>query len=91
MVAPTSGPASEPAPPMITTSTKRIDCENENVDGVTKPESDAKNAPATPAYTAEMAKASVLMRTGSRPIDSAATSVSFTARIAAPALLPFNR
>ena len=84
IAAPTSGPATEPAPPMITTSTNRIDCENAKVDGVTKPDSAAKNAPATPAQNAEMAKAAVLMRTGSRPIDSAAISESFTARIAAP-------
>ena len=84
MVAPTSGPASEPAPPMITTSTKSSDCEKVKVEGVTKPESGAKSAPASPAQTAEMAKAAVLMRSGSSPIDSAATSESFTARIAAP-------
>src|SRR5258706_255248 len=50
MVAPTSGPASDPAPPMITTSTKSSDCEKVKVDGVTKPESGANSAPARPAH-----------------------------------------
>ena len=68
-----------------------MDCENANVDGVTKPDSAKKNAPATPAQNAESAKAAVLMRTGSRPIDSAATSESFSARTAAPQRLPARR
>ncbi len=33
--APTSGPATAPAPPMITARTNRIDCEKPKVDGVT--------------------------------------------------------
>src|SRR6185295_10180031 len=41
IVAPTRGPAVKPAPPIITTSTNRIDCEKAKVDGVTKPESAA--------------------------------------------------
>ena len=91
MAAPTSGPATEPAPPMTTASTKRIDCEKAKVDGVTKPESGAKSAPAAPAHTAEMANAAALIATGSRPIDSAAVSVSRTARIAAPHRLRASR
>ena len=84
IAAPISGPESDPAPPMITTSTNRIDWENAKVEGVTKPDSGAKNAPATPAYTAEIVNAAVLIATGFRPIDSAATSESFTARMAPP-------
>ena len=61
IAAPTSGPATEPAPPMITTSTNRIDCEKAKVEGVTKPDSAANSAPATPAHTAEMANAAVLI------------------------------
>jgi len=61
-----------------------MDCENAKVDGVTNCESGAKNAPASPASSAESANAMVLIAIGSRPIDCAATSESFTARIAAP-------
>ena len=43
-----------------------------------------EQAPATPAHAAEIANAAVFTRTGVEPIDSAATSESFTARIAAP-------
>src|SRR6185369_12144050 len=71
-------------PPIITTSTNRIDCRKAKVEGVTKPESAAKRAPASPAQAAESAKASALIATGLRPTDSAATSESFTARIAEP-------
>ena len=56
IVAPTSGPASVPAPPTITTSTKRIDCRKAKVEGVTKPESGANSAPARPAQAAESAE-----------------------------------
>ena len=84
MAAPTSGPLTVPAPPTITTSTNRIDCMKAKVEGVTKPDSGAKRAPARPAQAADSAKASVLMATGFRPTDSAATSESFTARIAEP-------
>jgi hypothetical protein len=51
--APASGPVTVPAPPMITTSTNRIDCENVNVEGVTKAESAANSAPASPAHAAK--------------------------------------
>src|SRR5499426_2744083 len=89
--APTSGPVTVPAPPIITTSTNRIDCENENVDGVTKPDSGANSAPASPAQAAETANATVFTATGFSPIDSAAVSESFTARIAAPQSLFASR
>ncbi len=82
--APTSGPVTVPAPPMITTSTKRIDCENAKVDGVTNAESEANMPPASPAHAADAANAAVFTATGFSPIDSAAVSESFTARIAAP-------
>ena len=51
---------------------------------MTKPESGANSAPARPAQAAESVKASVFTATGLSPTDSAATSESFTARIAAP-------
>ncbi len=82
--APTSGPATEPAPPIMTTSTNRIDCPKPKVCGVTKPASGANRPPAAPAHSAETAKAAHLIATGSRPIASAAVSESRTARIAAP-------
>ena len=89
--APASGPVTVPAPPMITTSTNRIDCENPNVDGVTKPESEANRPPARPAHAADAANAAVFTVTGLSPIDSAATSESLTARIAAPHSLRARR
>ena len=82
--APISGPAIEPAPPIMTTSTKRMDCTKPKVCGVTKPDSGANSAPAAPAHTAETAKATVFSASGFRPIDSAAVSESRTARSAAP-------
>ena len=82
--APTSGPPMAPAPPIITTSTNRIDWPKPKVCGVTKPDSGANSPPAAPAQSADTANATVLMRSGSSPIDSAAVSLSRTARIAAP-------
>ena len=76
---------------MITTSTNRIDCENVKVDGVTKPDSGANSPPASPAQAAETANATVFTATGFNPIDSAAISESFTARIAAPQSLRASR
>src|SRR5688572_10467303 len=84
--APASGPVTVPAPPIMTTRTKRIDWENVNVDGVTKAESGAKSAPASPAQAADTVNATVFTATGLRPTDSAAVSESLTARIAAPQL-----
>ena len=63
-----AGPSVQPAPPTITTSTNRIDCENGNESGVTKPNSGANSAPARPANSAERAKATVLTTTGLRPM-----------------------
>ena len=50
-IAPTSGPATEPAPPIMTTSTNRIDCTKPKVCGVTKPASGANRPPAAPAHS----------------------------------------
>ena len=58
------GPANEPAPPIITTSTNRIDCRNANELGVTNPDSGANRPPANPASAAETAKATVLTAAG---------------------------
>src|SRR4051812_23889561 len=84
MAAPTSGPVTVPAPPTITTSTNRIDCINAKLDGVTNPDSGANSAPASPAQAADKVNASALTATGLSPIDSAAISESFTARIDEP-------
>ena len=85
MTAPTSGPATEPAPPIITTSTNRIDCTKLKVCGVTKPDSGAnRRARRRREQRPTRAKATVFSASGFRPIDSAAVSASRTARIAAP-------
>ena len=68
----------------MTTSTNSSDCENAKVDGVTKPDSGANSPPAMPAQAADAANANTLTHRGSRPIDSAAVSESFTARMARP-------
>jgi hypothetical protein len=51
---------------------------------VTKPESGANKPPAAPAQAADTAKATVFTTSGWKPSDSAAVSLSRTARIAAP-------
>ena len=84
MSAPTSGPATEPAPPSITTSTNRIDCTKPKVCGVTKPDKGANSPPASPAQAADSANATTFTASGFRPIDSAEVSLSRTARSAAP-------
>ena len=61
-----------------------MDCENANVEGVTNPDRGANRPPASPAHTAEMAKAAAFIVTGLSPTDSAAVSESLTARMARP-------
>jgi hypothetical protein len=89
--APTAGPSTQPAPPTITASRNRIDCENGNESGATNIISGAKMAPASPANTAETAKAAVLIVTGLSPTERAALSLSRTATIALPQALPARR
>ena len=85
--APTTGPNTQPAPPTITASRNRIDCENGNESGATNIISGAKIAPASPANTADSANAAVLIVTGLRPIERAAVSLSRTATMALPQAL----
>ena len=68
-----------------------MDCENGNVSGVTNIISGAKIAPASPAKTAESAKAMVLTATALRPTERAAVSLSRTATIALPQALVASR
>src|ERR1043165_2666592 len=77
--APTTGPSTQPEPPTITASRNRIDCENGKESGATNIISGAKIAPASPANTAETAKAAVLIDTGLSPTERAAVSLSRTA------------
>src|SRR5690606_14863677 len=82
--APTRGPATDPTPPISTTSTNRIDWMKLKVLGVTNVDSGAYNPPAAPAQAADTAKATVFVTSGLMPTDSAAISLSLTARMAAP-------
>ena len=91
MAAPTTGPSTQPAPPTMTASRNRIDCENGNESGATNIISGAKIAPARPVNTADSANAAVLTVTGLRPIERAAISLSRTATIALPQALPASR
>src|SRR5882672_7549416 len=90
-MAPTSGPSPQPAPPTMTASRNRIDCENGNESGATNIMSGAKMAPASPANIADIAKAAVLIVIGLSPTERAAASLSRTARIALPQPLAASR
>src|SRR6202008_2951410 len=72
IAAPTAGPNCAPAPPTITASRNRIDCENGKESGATNIISGEYTAPARPAKAAEMANDAVLIVTGLSPIDRAA-------------------
>ena len=75
----------------MTASRNRIDCENGNESGATNIINGAKIAPASPAKTADIANATVLMLTGLSPIERAAVSLSRTATIALPHALAARR
>ena len=87
MAAPTTGPSTQPAPPTITASRNRIDCENGNESGATNMNKGAKIAPASPVNDADRANAAVLTITGLSPIERAAISASRTATIPLPQAL----
>mgnify|MGYP003694461449 CR=1 FL=1 len=62
--APTSGPSTQPAPPTMTASRNRIDCENGKELGADEGRSAARTAPpASPVNAADSAKATVLTMT----------------------------
>ena len=79
------------APPIITTSTNRIDWNSENDDGAMNSVSGAKKAPAIPPRTAERVKASVRVASGSKPTPPRPSSASRTARKARPQPLAAKR
>ena len=85
--APNRGPSTVPAPPTTTERTNRIDCVKGKELGAMNSISGGRTAPASPVSAAEIAKASVFTRTGSKPREAAATSASRTARIARPSRL----
>ena len=89
--APITGPSVQPAPPIMTASRNRMDCENGKLDGATNIRRGANIAPARPVSTADIAKAAVFKTTGLRPIERAATSASRTATIPLPRLLSASR
>src|SRR5262245_1101320 len=62
--APTTGARVQPAPPTMTASRNKIDCEKGKLSGATKAKSAANRPPATPVSAADSAKAMVLMATG---------------------------
>jgi hypothetical protein len=59
-IAPKSIPSSEPSPPTTAPVRRRIESETGKAVGLAKPFAIANSAPATPAYAAAIAKASVL-------------------------------
>src|SRR4029077_19223956 len=89
--APTTGASVQPAPPTITASRNKIDCENGKLSGATKANSAANKPPATPVNAADSAKAMVFTTTGLKPTARAATSESRTASIAMPQELEARR
>ena len=89
--APITGASVQPAPPTITASRNRIDCENGKLEGATNIRSGANIAPARPVSTADNAKAAVFTITGLRPIERAATSASRTATMPLPQVLLASR
>src|SRR5262249_2745541 len=91
IAAPTTGPNTQPAPPTMTASRNRIDCENGKESGATNINSGAKIAPARPVKNADSTKAVVLMITALSPIEPAAISASRTATMLLPQALAASR
>ncbi len=82
--APASGPTVLPAPPSITTSRNKMDCENGNEDGAMKPVSPACSPPARPAAPAASTKAAVRTGSARMPTLRAAAGAVATTAIASP-------
>ena len=91
IAAPMAGPSVHPAPPTITASRNKIDCENGKLEGATNIRRGANIAPASPVRTADKANDAVLTITGLSPIERAATSASRTATMPLPQVLVATR
>ena len=76
------GPSADPAPPIITPNSSRIDCRKGNELGLMYPCNGANREPASAIAAAEITKAIVRTRTRSMPIERVATSESLAARMA---------
>ena len=89
--APAQAPAMLPSPPRTTMHKIRNDSQNLNISGERNCDQRAKNAPAKAPIPAEKAKATVLQRWASTPVEAAASSSSRMASQARPSLEALTR